>query len=353
MTEYLDLARSLSVTQLINATAFELLPRREVLAYKPLTLNTLLTFKCNLSCPICSIAQMHLTNPSYKMPSEMAFESFRIIIDRFGKYLITVLLSGGEPLLNKEVFRMARFASSKRLLTQLITNGLLVGKYVPEILEHMKSINVSLNAVDAEEYRLMHNAPPGLFESVIENIARLVEMREKLRKRAKIAISYICTKDNFRRIPEFIALAESLGVDEANLRSLISLGLPGFEESLCLYRDDDEVADVLNSITAPKRKMKVWLPKLYERATSERDCRIPFNFLTVDGDGNVFPCCRIPPFGGCSSIFSSEDVWNSKSFRDLRKSLIDKSLPLPDACLRCGNRFLKRRIAEVLMKLRT
>jgi MoaA/NifB/PqqE/SkfB family radical SAM enzyme len=353
LTEYLDFVRSLSVTQLINEAAFKLLPRREVLAYRPLTLNALLTLKCNVSCPICSIAQLHLTDPSFTMPNDMAFETFRSIIDRFGKHLITVLLSGGEPLLNKEVFKMARFASSKRLLTQLITNGLLVGEHVREILEYTKFINVSLNAVDAEEYHSMHGAPAEEFKSVIDNVARLVGTREKLRKRTRIAVSYVCTKKNLRKIPQFIALAESLRVDEANLRPLISLGLPGSEEGLCLYRDDDEVADLLSSIAPPKGNMKVFLPKLYERSTSQRDCRMPFNFLTVDGDGNVFPCCRIPSFKGCSSIFSSEDVWNSESYRDLRRSLINRALPLPDACVRCGNRFLKRQIGETLMKLRT
>lgn len=352
MTEYLNLARSLSLTQLMNAACFKLLPRREILAYKPVTLNAILTMKCNLSCPTCAIAQMHFLDSSYKMPSDMTLRDFSSLIERFGKYLLTVILSGGEPLLHKEVFRMARHASSKRLLTQLITNGLLMGKHIPKILEHMRSINVSLNAVDAKEYHLMHNAHPKLFESVIENTTKLVEMREKLRKRAKIAISYVCTKNNFRRIPEFITLAESLRVDEANLRSLISLGLPGFEESLCLYRDDDEVADVLKSITPPKRKMKVYLPKLYERTTLERDCRMPFEYLTVDGDRNAYPCCIIPSPFGCENVFSSEDIWNGKIFRILRKSLIDKSAPLPHTCLRCGCRFLKRRTVDMLRKVR-
>lgn len=350
MTEYLRVIRSLSLhlraRALMNAIAYKLLPRSEVLAYEPITLNTLVTLRCNLSCPICLLANIRFLNIPYKIPKDLTFTDFSMIVDKFGKYLISVIFSGGEPLLNKELFKMARFASSKRLSTELFTNGLLIGEHIPKILEYIDSITVSFNAADAKEYHQMHNAPPKLFEVLIGNTVKLIDMKDKLKKPLIVTLSYVCTKNNFKRIPDFIELAESLGVNEVNFRTLCSFGLPEFSEDQCLYRDDVEVAEFINGIKPAKRKMKILLPKLYERTAFERDCKAPFSFLTVDGDGDIFPCCCPLPRsnGKYGNIFSSEDIWNSKVFRDLRKRLIDKSLPLPELCLRCNARFLKRRI---------
>jgi MoaA/NifB/PqqE/SkfB family radical SAM enzyme len=324
--------------------AYKILPKTEVLPYRPITLNALITLRCNLVCPICPIAHIHELNLSYKIAKDMTFKDFHTITNRFRKHAMFVIFSGGEPLLNRELFRMARFASSKRLFTDLTTNGLLIGEHIQEILQCMNSINLSFNAVDAREYQIMHSAPPGLLEVLVNNTAKLVEMRSRLKRRLKIALSYVCTKSNFKSIPDFIELAESLGVDEVNFRTLASFGLPGFSENQCVYRDDEEVAEIIHNIRAPRRRMKIWLPKLYERATTERACKMPFSFLTVDGDGNVFPCCIFPSSGGYENIFRSEQIWNSRIFVDLRKRLMDKSLPLPERCLRCGNRFQKRKI---------
>jgi radical SAM protein with 4Fe4S-binding SPASM domain len=328
----------------MNSVAYKILPKTEVLPYRPVTLNALITLRCNLACPICPIAHIHRLNPSYKIAKDMTFKDFYTITNRFSKHAMFTIFSGGEPLLNKELFKMARFASSKRLSTDLTTNGLLIGEHIQEILRYMNSINLSFNAADGREYQIMHNAPPTLFEVLVNNTAKLVEMRTKLKRRLKIALSYVCTKSNFKSIPDFIELAESLGVDEVNFRTLASFGLPGFSENQCVYRDDEEVAEIIHNIRAPRRRMKIWLPKLYERATIERACKMPFSFLTIDGDGNVFPCCIFPSSGGYENIFRSEQIWNSRIFVDLRKRLMDKSLPLPEKCLRCGNRLQKRRI---------
>lgn len=349
MSIFFSSPKLLNPGRLANAIAYKMLPKKEVLAYRPLELSTYTTFRCNVSCTICAVVNAKLLDQSYEMPEDLSIKDFTSIVDEYSKFLVSVAFSGGEPLLNKDLFKMARLASLRGLFTELFTNGLLMKEHIPMILEYMNSVNVSFNGSDAEEYRSMHNVPPRMFEVLVENTARLVELRDKLRKKLKIKMSYVCTRSNFMRIPAFIELAESLRVDEVWFNNLTCYGLPGFGGSQCLYADDDEVVELVKAVKSPKTKIKIFLPKLYERTSTIRACIFPFSVLTIAGGGCVFPCCSIfPPSEGHVNMFSSKEIWNSQVFVDLRRRLINKSLPLPQICLRCNNRFSgsKRRIIK-------
>ena len=52
-------------------------------------------------------------------------------------------------------------------------------------------------------------------------------------------------------------------------------------------------------------------------------CNKPFDWVQINNDGDVFPCCQIAQRYSIGSITkkSLEEVWNGKKYREFRKGL--------------------------------
>ena len=74
---------------------------------------------CDLKCPECAVGGNRIT----KKKGWMRFEQFKVIADKirpFCKYLY--LHHNGEPMLNKDIFKMIQYSSSFTG-TNISTNG--------------------------------------------------------------------------------------------------------------------------------------------------------------------------------------------------------------------------------------
>ena len=75
--------------------------------------------KCNLRCELCPTGK----NAEGREKGSMDFSVFKKIMDEIGDYLwILNLYNWGEPLLNKELFRMVRYAKQKKIDVVISTN---------------------------------------------------------------------------------------------------------------------------------------------------------------------------------------------------------------------------------------
>jgi len=298
--------------------------------HRPLQLTILITSRCTLKCLMCK-----LYRPFKRINFEdLTLNRFDQILNKF-RQALSVFLTGGEPLLNKEVFKMINLAHKYRMTVAMSTNGTVMGELIDKIVSSpLSRLNVSLNACNSHEYRRMQGGSKRLFNTVIENIKDLAERRNKKAKKLWLQVSYICTKSNYKSMPNMVKLAEDLGVDAMYFNNL-SPGLPGFGKDECLYADDEDVLEVMEILDIIKSKVVICKPRLYNQKTTPRLCKMPFTNLTLDADGNVSVCCSFLPERRWGNIFHDKDVWNGYAFRKIRRMLIDDSLPIPDICKRC------------------
>jgi MoaA/NifB/PqqE/SkfB family radical SAM enzyme len=265
----------------------------------------------------------------------MSISTFVKIIDKL-KGAISLELSGGEPFLNKDIFDMIKYAHSKKMHVSVSTNGTILYNKIDQIIySWLSTLNISLDAVDSSDYKSMHGAPKSVFYTVLENITALAEKKKRLNHHLKLKISHVCTKRNYKRIPDMVRLAEELDVDELLFHNLIPFGLPGFSKDQSLYDDDSEVVEVIESVEQPSSKLRVVMPRLHRRVISERLCRMPFTTMPMNGDGYVSTCCQITPQREYGNILHNENVWNNFHYQGMRKILIDNSELLPDICKTC------------------
>ena len=82
-----------------------------------------ITRRCNLRCVHCRSSSELEAKGHPDFPIE---EAYRVIDDIVSYAQPVVVLSGGEPLLRKDVFEIARYGTDKGLRMCLATNGTLV-----------------------------------------------------------------------------------------------------------------------------------------------------------------------------------------------------------------------------------
>ena len=86
-----------------------------------------ITRRCNLRCVHCR-SSSELEVKSH--PDFSTEEAFRVIDDVSGYAKPVIVLSGGEPLLRKDVFEIARYGTDRGLRMCLATNGTLVDEEI-------------------------------------------------------------------------------------------------------------------------------------------------------------------------------------------------------------------------------
>jgi MoaA/NifB/PqqE/SkfB family radical SAM enzyme len=313
----------------------------EVVSYKPLQLTIYPTDRCTLKCKMCLHSSRNQElNPdfTYTIKKDMTFETFKKIIDKFKDALEISMAGIGEPFLNKDLFKMIEYARSKKLRVGIITNGTLLDRFFDQIINSkINNISISLNALTPEEYSTLTGVPEKLFGLVLNNISTLTEIRDNMKPDLEVRLSFVCTKSNFKQIPEMIGIARNLKVNYLDFHNLIPSESEGLDENECLFEDDVEAKEFFEKrCTKLHDDLKVSYPKLLKRATTERKCKIPFYNMGIDAEGNVSAGCRVlVPSEKFGNVFKDEDVWNNQHLREIRRMLLDESVPLMEACKLC------------------
>ena len=101
------------------------------------------TGKCNLSCDFCDGAP--------KEYSGVVLSDIKRCIDKLVKAGLTTLnISGGEPLVRKDISEILEHAYSHNLEVYLSTNGLLLYRYLEKIFPYIKTLGLPLDGSTSE-----------------------------------------------------------------------------------------------------------------------------------------------------------------------------------------------------------
>jgi len=158
-----------------------------------------LSERCNSRCVTCDYwrhgaADMNLASVS------------RLLPDLASLHAKTVLISGGEPLLNPEWADIAALLRAQGIRLWLLTSGLSLAKHVARVGEAFDRVTVSLDGTDREIYRAIRGLDA--FDAVCQGIRKAAA--------AGIAVGLRVTvqRENFLKLSEFVRLARELGVQE-------------------------------------------------------------------------------------------------------------------------------------------
>ena len=235
-----------------------------------LTLQIEPTSACNLDCKICM--RRNLERPI----SFLSLDNFKKILNS-GNFRYVGLHGWGEPLLNKQLFEMVRYAEAKGISTNLTTNGTLLQENIANILSS------GLREIAFGIY------DKGLFNKVMPQIEKLIqEKRKRNFKRPKTYLDITIYDGNLEQIPELVRLASELGIDAVILHRLFNLYKV---DPSAKYISEEEEEDLFAKLRQLANSLRL---ELYLPAKHSYPCRIVKRSIFVTVEGEVTPCTYLP-----------------------------------------------------------
>ncbi|HEY3320684.1 MAG TPA: radical SAM protein [Planctomycetota bacterium] len=193
-----------------------------------------LTARCNLTCRHCR--RLDVDNAADLFSTADALNVVDQVADCGNPILV---LSGGEPLMRKDVFEIARHGVQRGLIVSLATNGTLVDDAMADKIAAagIRRVSISIDGVDAKTHDEFRGLP-GSLEMALNGFRRL--------KARGVSMQINCTMTN-RNIAQreaFYDLATREGADALHFFVLVPVGC-GLEIAESHRLNADQVEDFL------------------------------------------------------------------------------------------------------------
>jgi len=296
--------------------------RYPILLGKPISVSIEPTTRCNLNCPDCPTGIGKLGRKIGDMP----LNRFIQIIDEISPTAFTVLLHfQGEPLMNFNIFDMIGYASSKRMISEMATNAMLIDEEVSMkiINSGLKKIVITIDSPIEKEFGTYRRG--GNLSRIIEGIDFI--QKTKLDKNARyplVILELLALKDNVNHIKEFVEFGKKLKVDGIRVKTAHLLNPDDAENKVPLGTKYSRYEITNDGNIALKGKVN-------------SSCSAPWFKLSVTHDGWVVPCCfdkSATYIMGTIISQSIHEIWFSHHYNNFRKRLIRNRNVLP-VCSSC------------------
>ena len=288
----------------------------------PLALHLEVVAACNLKCVHCFAGEL----PRKEEPLSLS-ELDDLFAQMAAMGTFRLGLTGGEPLLRKDLFEIIDLALSHGLCPCVTTNGLLITEEIARQFgkRELAWLNVSLEGATAATNDPIRGS--GTFDRVVEQL-------RILRKHCRFTLAFTIMSTNLHEVQACARLAEELGAGTAVFRPLYPVGvarhhldlMPTFQQYsdalLELESMRDEHLD-LNHIDpfSPARRQKA-----SANTCQNHGCGAGNTVCSVSVSGDVSPCSFLGPDSYTANVRqqSLRDIWdNSQGFTSIRQ--------LPDA----------------------
>ncbi len=271
-----------------------------------------LTFVCNHACSFC-----------YNSPTgqkEMTTAEVISALKKLADFNILYLtLTGGEPLVRRDFFEIARTARELGFALRIYTNGFLIDEAMA------KRIREVANPIEVEIS--IHGARPETHEKltcVPGSLARVLNAAKYLKALGtKINLKCPITRDNQDEVLDMHRLAMDLGVS-IMFDPVITPRDDGDKDPLSLMATDDFLRRFWSDeIYAGARREPV--PIARNDAPGEAVCGTGRSSFAIDPYGNIYPCVQWRrKAGNIKDVESLKDLWHtSPVLIDVRKTAVE------------------------------
>ncbi len=305
---------------------------------RPYVVSWNLTYRCNLACEHCYLdagPTPLVKTESFADRSELSTaECFEVVdtLATFAPEAVTIL-TGGEPLLRRDILEIAGYASSKGLWVVVGTNGVRVTANLAGLLKErgVRGMALSLDALDATRHDTFRRVR-GAFDNTVAGTRILRDA----------GLPFIIqTTVGLHNADELPALADfahdTLGATVWNLYFLVQSGRGQFVSDIDRARYDailQQLHDVqqryqgrmvVNAKCAPHAVRTLFerdpeSPLIRTYAGGAGGCPAGTHYMGIRPNGDVTPCPYLPVFGGNLRRTALSEIWNEAPvFQSMRK----------------------------------
>ena len=272
---------------------------------KPLYIVLEVNTYCNLKCKMCE--KNYYTKNRYDISSEVLDK----IVDECKKIELPSILVGAaaEALLMPNIKSILKKIKTIGAMDNfLITNGTMLTNEVSELLidEQYERLYVSVDAATQETYKKIRGYNIQVVERNIENFLKI--RKEKNKNLPLIRVSYVLQDENREELKMFINK----------------------------WKDKVDIIDIQEEIDFSNINDLKEYPNIIYR------CDAPFTTLSLDCEGNIYPCCtfyrKYLKLGNIKDMTLME-AWNCPEMQQLRKEI--KCGKLCKACRNCASTSMR------------
>lgn len=258
--------------------------------------NYYVTYRCNAFCEFCHFGD----HENFKTTPYANLDEFKSNVLQLAELGVKFIdLTGGEPLLHKDIHLMAEFAKGLKMQTSITSNGLLYPKFADKLAGNIDLLHFSLDSPDEEEHNRIRKVD--CFNQVLKSI----DIAKSLGEFPDIL--FTATNETYRKLPRMHNLARQYGLVLLVNPVFSYFGNPGLADEAVDYVD--EYCD---------GKMDVYLNKGFMK-------------LRRDGGNNINnPSCKavsrvivISPYNEIilpCYHFGHERIKIDRSIKDIRQS---------------------------------
>jgi MoaA/NifB/PqqE/SkfB family radical SAM enzyme len=258
--------------------------------------NYYVTYRCNAYCKFCHFGDHSKFNNSQFAKIE-DYKSNVFQLSQLGVKFIDI--TGGEPLLHRDISEMAEFAKKLKIQTSITTNGLLYPKYAESLAGNIDLLHFSLDSPDEGE----HNQIRGV--NCYKSVFKSIEIAKSLGEFPDII--FTVTNQTYTKLPEMYEISSR--------HNLILIINPVFSYFKNPGLNDDALIYIENFI---KNKKDIYLNDAYLKLRKEGGnkiekplCKAVSRVIVISPNNEVLlPCYH----------FANERIFIDKPIKDIRKS---------------------------------
>lgn len=293
------------------------------------------TLLCNLKCKHCG---SRAGNNQYtdELTTEEIKNAFKQIADSMDVSDIFINVTGGEPLMRKDLYDVMEYATNTLgFHWGMTSNGMLLTDANIEKLKKAKLDTIAISIDGLEKTHDSFRGVPGSYKTIINNIQKLKEANFL----NHIQVTTVFHKENIDELEELYNVMQSLNLDSWRLATIDPIGRAMDNKNLLL--NGTEIKKVLDFIKNNKKNKKLkllygcpgYLGLDYENEVRPKyfNCRTGISIASILYNGNLFVCPDVPRIPrliqGNIRKDSFKDVWENK-YKEFR--LEDRT-----SCIEC------------------
>lgn len=294
------------------------------------------TLNCNFFCKHCGSSAGRKLFKGELTTKEMK-KAFREIADDFNSKEIMVAITGGEPLVRKDLFEVMGYASKLGFRWGMVTNGFLVNEETVKKMKEtgMKTIVVSIDGIGKkhDDFRNMKGA--------YERAINAVNLMAKGNFLNNLQITTTIHQGNFEQMEEMYRVFAKLPIHSWRVINVDPIGRAQINKNILL--NNEQLRKLLLFIKEKRAKSKIditygcagFLGLEFEGEVRSNYfyCNTGINTASILYNGDIYVCPNVPRIKeliqGNVRYDRFADVWKSKFlyFRNINRT----------RCKKCSN----------------
>lgn len=290
------------------------------------------TRACNYACQHCRAQAQKQADPN-----QLTTQEAKVMVDQIAVFCKPVfIISGGDPLLRRDIFEIAEYANGMGLRVVMSPSG---SNITPQVIEKMKTagvrmISLSLDGSSAAVHDGFRQVK-GAFDLAMQNMKLA---RENL---MAFRINTTVTQHNLADLPNILKLAVDVGAVEWDVFMLVPTGRGKIQMEITPEQYEETLKDVYKASLTSPIPIKVTCAPQYSRITAQhsksqpknmgthgaggRGCMAGNGFCFISHIGEVYGCGFLPIKAGSIREKSFQEIYqNSDLFQKLRNPALLK-----------------------------